>query len=157
MKHEAGISTNPATWGEAEATAAAAEPEDEDKATSTNWPRPRANFKGKTEELGGMIFELGEGTKQITSYNDAVDKIQWYFSVQMSKEGGSRIAQCIFDNLAEPKFDKPKALPATVTPMELHEQKQVATRAFNEKVKFDENRQVLYALTWGQCTDAVRS
>jgi hypothetical protein len=115
------------------------------------------NFKGETEELGGMIFELGEGTKQTTSYNKAVDKIRWYFNVKMSNEGGSHIAQCIFDNLAEPTFTQPDPLPAAPSPLDLLEQKHVAVKAFNNKVRFDDNRKVLYALTWGQRTDPVRS
>jgi hypothetical protein len=76
---------------------------------------------------------------------------------QYVEERGSRIAKCIFDNLPEPTFTQPSPLPLVPGPLDLLEQKHMAVKAFNDKVKFDDNRKVLYALTWGQCTDAVRS
>jgi hypothetical protein len=84
MKNEAGISTNPTTWAGGQGNSnrgcgnsGRGGARGQGQGHEHQQASPKSpNFKGKTEELGGMIFELGEGTNQITSYN---------FSVKMSK------------------------------------------------------------------------
>jgi Reverse transcriptase (RNA-dependent DNA polymerase) len=112
-------------------------------------------FAGETAELEGSIFDLVGGSKQALSYTKSIEKLRWYLGIKT--KGGAEIAQCIKDDLSEPKYIVPPDLAsdATASAKRIHDK--LLDKMVDRMDLFEQNRKTLYTLVWGQCAESVRA
>ena len=112
----------------------------------------RQRFEGETEALKGHIYDL-IGSKSADLFITTTKQIAGYVGRTYTQGGDIRLA---IENLALPTLEGPTA----PTPTDA-----LAVAIFREEVrefvkrtkKLEENVQLLWALLWGQASDAVRT
>ena len=109
------------------------------------------HFEGSCEDLKGSIYDVTAGKD---TFLKTTRKIAEYVGHEYSDPGEYRLAMI---NLNLPALVEPQ-LPADVVNVMAVEIWKMARRTYNKKIEVrDRNEQRIYALTLGQCSQALRN
>lgn len=110
-------------------------------------------FTGRETELKGYIFDCSGSGKQIDNFTKTMKEISSYVSTNY-KEGHA--LQYLIENDVLPTLDKPVSIGAGADDIDLLIQKQEVNMYVKKRADRDDATAKLYALIWGQCTNAMQ-
>lgn len=119
-----------------------------------------SNFKGKCAELKANVFETFSESKDTTQYEITIKALQVYVAANF-RHGGD--IGWMLKHEKEFQFTRPS--PPSSTPTTTRAQDSVDQDIYKEQIKgyvarkqkYDENKDKLYSVIWGQCSDNMQS
>jgi Reverse transcriptase (RNA-dependent DNA polymerase)/Zinc knuckle len=122
-----------------------------------NRPPNPPKFEGKTDGLKGFIYDFGD-PRQADWYTQTTREISEYVGRTMSY--GYDITNAIINktNPAIPEPPEPVAIPPATTTTTLQDKiwEKEIVEYVKRKSHAEQNVKTLYAIIWGQCTEALR-
>ncbi len=119
-----------------------------------------SNFKGESAELKGNVFETFAESKDTTQYEKTMKALQVYVAANF-RHGGD--IGWMLKHEKEFQFTRPN--PPTSTSTTTRSQDSLDQDIYKEQIKgyvarkqkYDENKDKLYSVIWGQCSDSMQS
>jgi len=127
------------------------------KRNSNNKFFKATKFEGACEELKGHVFDCHSSkSKQIDEYNKTADKVKVYVSHKIGSLIGKAVTDLQRPTLVEPPEPQPD-LQGNIPPLELKKWEKKYGLFLNKTDDITEGIRKLYAIVWGQCSEAMQS
>ncbi len=112
-------------------------------------------FKGDSPEMNGHVYQcFGEGTGGQTQFMKTTEVLGQYIAKNIKFPGDMT---CLTRELKQPEIEKPPALPADADEFDKLEWKGNAEDYIKRKKQLVHNTKAVYAVIWGQCSEALRA
>ena len=113
-----------------------------------------AKFKGTTPEMNGQVFQCFNENTASNQFAKTVEALAEYISKHLKFPGDMAP---LTKDLVLPTLTAPVNLPATADELEKLLWKQDVVRYAQRRAHLLDNRIAVYAVIWGQCSEALRA
>jgi hypothetical protein len=112
-------------------------------------------FKGNTADMNGHVFECYDERGDRTQFSKTLEALGEYAFKNLKYP--ENLKSIFIDPMTAPKIDMPEELPATAT-KRTEVIWEASVKAYARRSdELESNLTTLYAVIWGQCSDAMRN
>ena len=113
-----------------------------------------SKFKGNTAEMNGHVFQCFNETNISNQFSKTVEVLAKYIAKHIKYPGDMA---SLTEDLILPKLTAPVILPITADELEKLLWKQDVVQYAQRQAYLASNHKAIYAVIWGQCSEALRA